>query len=147
MLGGVFFQAILLQDDFFDNSEKNEATKVRHAHGGKGSRIAEGGRYDDLVRQFRPPGNFGSIQLDSYTGARVPCCIGVRLRQTLGTVSGHLYLSLHSGKHYCSNLGYSDLFYCNHSQEVHLDDPNCYLSSRSTWQPCSYLCLHHLWHP
>ena len=78
VLGGVFFQAILLQDDFFDNSEKKEATKVRHAYGGKGSRIAEGGRYDDLVRQFRPPGNFGSVQLDSYTGASVPFCIGVR---------------------------------------------------------------------
>jgi len=76
--GGVFFQAILLQDDFFADKEGKDATKGKHAYGGKGSRIAEGGRYDDLVRQFRPPGNFGSVQLDSYTAASVPFCMGVR---------------------------------------------------------------------
>ena len=76
--GGVFFQAILLQDDFFADKEGKDATKGKHAYGGKGSRIAEGGRYDNLVRQFRPPGNFGSVQLDSYTAASVPFCMGVR---------------------------------------------------------------------
>jgi len=78
MSGGVFFQAILLQDNFFEGKEKPEATKGKHVYGGKGSRIAEGGRYDDLVRQFRPPGNFGSVQLEEYTGASVPFCMGVR---------------------------------------------------------------------
>jgi hypothetical protein len=34
-----------------------------------GFRIAEGGRYDDLVRQFRPPGNFG----------RLPYCAGLTI--------------------------------------------------------------------
>ncbi|KAK1734261.1 eukaryotic translation initiation factor 2-alpha kinase [Skeletonema marinoi] len=78
MSGGVFFQAILLQDDFFDGKDKKEVPKGKQAYGGKGSRIAEGGRYDDLVRQFRPPGNFGSVELDSYTGASVPFSMGVR---------------------------------------------------------------------
>ena len=78
MSGGVFFQAILLQDDFFEGKEKHEATNGKHAYGGKGSRIAEGGRYDELVRQFRPPGNFGSVQLEQYTAASVPFCMGVR---------------------------------------------------------------------
>ena len=78
MSGGVFFQAILLQDDFFEGKEKHEATSGKHAYGGKGSRIAEGGRYDELVRQFRPPGNFGSVQLEQYTAASVPFCMGVR---------------------------------------------------------------------
>ncbi len=78
MSGGVFFQAILLQDDFFEQKEKRDPTKGRHSYGGKGSRIAEGGRYDDLVRRFRPPGNFGSAIVDSYTGAKVPFCVGVR---------------------------------------------------------------------
>lgn len=76
--GGVFFQAILLQDDFFEEKEKKEPAKGKHVLGGKGSRIAEGGRYDDLVRQFRPPGNFGSVQINEYTAANVPFCMGVR---------------------------------------------------------------------
>jgi histidyl-tRNA synthetase len=64
--GGVFFQAILLQDDFFEQKEKKDPAKGRHSYGGKGSRIAEGGRYDDLVRRFRPPGNFGSVSRSKY---------------------------------------------------------------------------------
>ena len=45
--GRLYFQAILLQDDFFQNGEKTTNKK----YGGKGTRLAEGGRYDDLVRQ------------------------------------------------------------------------------------------------
>lgn len=70
--GSTFFQAILLPDEFFGDNEDNHT-------GGKGIRIAEGGRYDDLVRQFRPPGNFGSIQVNDYTAVKVPYCIGLTL--------------------------------------------------------------------
>lgn len=47
--GRMFFQAILLQDDFFQGDR--EANTTNGMYGGKGIRIAEGGRYDDLVRQ------------------------------------------------------------------------------------------------
>jgi len=55
--GRLYFQAILLQSDFFhdDKSTSNPILTER------GIRIAEGGRYDDLVRYFRPPGNFGTL--------------------------------------------------------------------------------------
>ena len=35
-------------------------------------KVAEGGRYDDLVRHFRPPGNFGSSEFDRSTAAPIP---------------------------------------------------------------------------
>ena len=46
--GSLYFQAVLLHNDFFRGDGENNvyATVDR-----KGTRIAEGGRYDDLVRQ------------------------------------------------------------------------------------------------
>jgi len=40
-------------------------------------RLAEGGRYDDLVRHFRPPSNFGSIQVSNYSAVKIPFCSGL----------------------------------------------------------------------
>lgn len=46
--GRLYFQAVLLHNDFFrTNGENNLYTTFD----GMGTRIAEGGRYDDLVRQ------------------------------------------------------------------------------------------------
>mmetsp|Transcript_32678 Transcript_32678/g.49250 ORF Transcript_32678/g.49250 Transcript_32678/m.49250 type:complete len:460 (-) Transcript_32678:268-1647(-) len=45
---------------------------------GKGVKFAEGGRYDDLVRRFRPPGNFATSQVNQYASAPIPICTGVR---------------------------------------------------------------------
>jgi len=70
--GGMFFQAILLRDDFFQGGGETNANRIH----GVGTRIAEGGRYDDLVRHFRPPGNFGSVQVNEYTSASIPFCSG-----------------------------------------------------------------------
>lgn len=70
--GSTFFQAVLLRNNFGD-SETAKTTTL----GSKGIRVAEGGRYDDLVRQFRPPGNFGSIQVNDYTSATFPYCTGL----------------------------------------------------------------------
>ena len=67
--GGTFFQAILLQDAFFEDGNDKA--------NGKGIRIAEGGRYDDLVRHFRPPSNFGSIQVRNYSAVKIPFCSGL----------------------------------------------------------------------
>ena len=67
--GGTFFQAILLQDTFFEDGDDKA--------NGKGIRIAEGGRYDDLVRHFRPPSNFGSIQVSNYSAVKIPFCSGL----------------------------------------------------------------------
>eukprot|EP00578_Thalassiosira_sp_NH16_P006270 CAMPEP_0181120618 /NCGR_PEP_ID=MMETSP1071-20121207/24259_1 /TAXON_ID=35127 /ORGANISM="Thalassiosira sp., Strain NH16" /LENGTH=1767 /DNA_ID=CAMNT_0023205299 /DNA_START=89 /DNA_END=5389 /DNA_ORIENTATION=+ len=84
--GGLYFQAILLQDDFFQKGERTPNRK----YGGLGTRIAEGGRYDDLVRQFRPPGNFGSVQANDYTAAKIPYCSGVLF--FLGKMIERIYL-------------------------------------------------------
>jgi histidyl-tRNA synthetase len=73
--GHLYFQAIMLTED--PDSVLSNDTIL--SGDGKGIKIAEGGRYDDLVRRFRPPGNFGSSQLDEYTSAPIPVCTGVRL--------------------------------------------------------------------
>lgn len=56
--GRLYFQVILLQSDFFQNDDKSTSNPILTE---RGIRIAEGGRYDDLVRYFRPPGNFGTL--------------------------------------------------------------------------------------
>jgi len=73
--GRIFYQAILLQDDFSQGDGETNTNRI--IFGGKSTRIAEGGRYDDLTRQFRPPGNFGSVKVNDYTAVKVPNCIGV----------------------------------------------------------------------
>ncbi len=72
--GHFFFQAIMLPDEL-DLLEINDALLAAKD---KGVKIAEGGRYDDLVRRFRPPGNFATSQVDQYTSASIPFCTGVR---------------------------------------------------------------------
>lgn len=73
--GHLYFQAIMLTEDP-DSVPSNDTVLTGD---GKGIKFAEGGRYDDLVRRYRPPGNFGSSQLDEYTSAPIPACTGVRL--------------------------------------------------------------------
>ena len=72
--GHLYFQAIMLTEDP-DSVISNDTLLSGE---GKGIKIAEGGRYDDLVRRFRPPGNFGASQMDEYTSAPIPVCTGVR---------------------------------------------------------------------
>lgn len=52
--GRLYFQAVLLHDDFF----RGDGESLNQTFDGKGVRIAEGGRYDDLVRQ---------VSFDCYT--------------------------------------------------------------------------------
>jgi len=73
--GALYFQAILLRDNFAAGEGKSNNDRI--IFGGKGTRLAEGGRYDDLTRQFRPPGNFGTVKVNDYTAAKVPRCVGV----------------------------------------------------------------------
>ena len=80
MHGSIFFQAVVLPEDYFigvmdTNFEDNETLLSAQ---GVGVKVAEGGRFDDLVRKFRPPGNFGSVRFDHYTAAPIPVSIGVR---------------------------------------------------------------------
>jgi len=67
--GGTFYQVILLNNTFFEDGDDKA--------NGKGIRVAEGGRYDDLVRHFRPPSNFGSIQVSNYSTVKIPFCSGL----------------------------------------------------------------------
>jgi len=101
--GRMYFQAILLHNDFFRGDGGTTNSPFLN---GKSIRIAEGGRYDDLIRQvsvecdssycivfvcdlvntcvrgslqFRPPGNFGSVQISHYTTAKVPFATGLTI--------------------------------------------------------------------
>lgn len=76
--GGTIFQCIVLPDNFFaklDPDENNENLISPH---GRGIKVAEGGNFSELVRRYRPPGNFGSAVVNHYTSASIPVCAGVR---------------------------------------------------------------------
>jgi hypothetical protein len=76
--GRVYFQAILLQNDFF---QEDGETTTNPFLNGKSIRIAEGGRYDDLVRQVSVECDCKSqLFFDNYVTIRifdlVRACIG-----------------------------------------------------------------------
>lgn len=71
--GGSIFQAIVLPEYYFSSPCDPE-----EHHDNLGTRVAEGGHYSELVRRFRPPGNFASAAVSHYTSAPIPVCVGVR---------------------------------------------------------------------
>lgn len=76
--GGVIFQCVALPDTYFDELDPTETNESLIAPSGRGMKLAEGGEYTDLVRKFRPPGNFASSVVNQYTAASIPFCMGVR---------------------------------------------------------------------
>mmetsp|Transcript_7742 Transcript_7742/g.19117 ORF Transcript_7742/g.19117 Transcript_7742/m.19117 type:complete len:1794 (-) Transcript_7742:268-5649(-) len=81
--GQLLFQCIAIPSNYFDFSRQTEEEQdvtndTIVSSSGKGIKIAEGGRYDELVRKARPPGNFGSALFNTYTTAPIPKCVGVR---------------------------------------------------------------------
>ena len=81
--GQLLFQCIAIPSNYFDSScQTDEEQSVTNdtivSSSGKGIKVAEGGRYDELVRKARPPGNFGSALFNTYTTAPIPKCVGVR---------------------------------------------------------------------
>lgn len=73
--GGLLFQAIAIPSNFFDQNRDRTTDEMDKI----GMKIAEGGRYDDMCRKFRPPGNFGDAVLDAYTQSTIPKCCGVKV--------------------------------------------------------------------
>lgn len=71
--GGSIFQAIILPENYFSSP-----CDAEEHHDNLGTRVAEGGHYSELVRRFRPPGNFASAVVSHYTSAPIPVCVGVR---------------------------------------------------------------------
>lgn len=93
--GQLLFQCIAIPSNFFDSPHSEEDSMYTTndtllASSGKGIKVAEGGRYDDLVRKSRPPGNFGSALFNTYTAAPIPKCVGVRF--AIGRLIELLYL-------------------------------------------------------
>jgi hypothetical protein len=77
--GQLYFQALLLADDCEESPEKfYNNDDLLSSNPKLAVKIAEGGHYEEIVRKFRPPGNFGSMQFENYTSARIPMCIGIR---------------------------------------------------------------------
>ncbi|VEU40406.1 unnamed protein product [Pseudo-nitzschia multistriata] len=93
--GQLLFQCIAIPSNYF-NSLRSTEDVVRTTNdsllssSGKGIKVAEGGRYDELVRKSRPPGNFGSALFNTYTAAPIPKCVGVRF--AIGKLITLLYL-------------------------------------------------------
>ena len=79
------FQALLIPPSILYSSSRST-----EGHSEVGVKVAEGGRYDDLVRKYRPPGNFGSALLSFYTNASIPICVGVRF--SVGRLVESLYI-------------------------------------------------------
>lgn len=76
--GGIIYQCIALPDSFFDTKVEDETNDILLSQTGRGTKIAEGGEYSELVRRYRPPGNFATALVNYYTTAPVPMCCGVR---------------------------------------------------------------------
>ena len=72
--GHIYFQAIMLPE----GPQYIVSNDTLLSDEGNGIKIAEGGRFDELVRRFRPPGNFASSDVSKYTSAPIPVCTGVR---------------------------------------------------------------------
>jgi len=72
--GGLYFQAFFttISDDSLEATANNLGQRKR------AKLFAEGGRFDDLVRKYRPPGNFGSSISNLYTTAPIPIAAGIR---------------------------------------------------------------------
>lgn len=84
--GGLYFQAVAIPSNYFDR----DRGKVPKEMDDVGLKIAEGGRYDDLCRKFRPPGNFGDAVFDAYTQSTIPKCCGLKV--SIGRLVELLYL-------------------------------------------------------
>lgn len=84
--GQILFQCIAIPSNYFENCHSVEdelfiTNDTLLSSSGKGVKISEGGRYDDLVRKSRPPG--------PYTSS-IPKCIGVRF--AIGKLVELMYL-------------------------------------------------------
>jgi hypothetical protein len=73
--GQVFYQCIAIPGNYFEqgrpDDEERETNETLLEFSGRGLKVAEGGRYDELVRKYRPPGNFGSALFNYYTTAPI----------------------------------------------------------------------------
>jgi len=78
--GLLYFQVIMLTEKGEQELDKNITNDEILTRIPKlAIKVAEGGRYEDLVRKFRPPGNLALAQVDQYTSAPIPMCVGVRI--------------------------------------------------------------------
>jgi len=67
--GGLIFQCIVLPNNFFVHLNSAEHNEVLTSSSGKGIKVAEGGDYSQLVRKYRPPGNFATTFINYYSTA------------------------------------------------------------------------------
>lgn len=92
--GGLIFQCIVLPDNGFDSLDIDEDNDTIISASGRGIKVAEGGNYSDLVRKYRPPGNFTTAFVNYYTAAPIPVCVGVRF--AIGKLVELLYVDANS---------------------------------------------------
>jgi len=76
--GGIIYQCIVLPDTFFETRKSEEDNDLLISATGRGMKVAEGGDFSELVRKYRPPGNFATGLVNYYTTAPIPMCAGVR---------------------------------------------------------------------
>ncbi len=123
--GGSIFQAIILPENYFSSPCDPE-----EHHDNLGTRVAEGGYYSDLVRRFRPPGNFASATVSHYTSAPIPVCVGVRF--FVGKFVELIYID-------ATMLGRQDGNQSgNESRNIDTDSQNIDLLRRSLGHPLNF---------
>jgi translation initiation factor 2-alpha kinase 4 len=123
--GGSIFQAIILPENYFSSPRDPE-----EHHDNLGTRVAEGGHYSDLVRRFRPPGNFASATVSHYTSAPIPVCVGVRF--FVGKFVELIYIDAAMlGRHDGNQSG-------NENRNIDAESQNIDLLRRSLGHPLSF---------
>lgn len=105
--GGVIFQCIALPEAYFDRLDPDENNEMLISAAGRGVKVAEGGNFSELVRKFRPPGNFATAFVNYYTAAPIPVCVGVRF--SIGKLVELLYLDAASSNRRSSTDTWNEL--------------------------------------
>ena len=75
--GGFLFNCVFLEKSVFLANNSGATDELVGGENG-GIKFAEGGRFDELVRRHRPPGNFGATLASEYSTAKIPICCGLR---------------------------------------------------------------------
>ncbi|KAG7354267.1 serine/threonine protein kinase [Nitzschia inconspicua] len=84
--GGLIFQATAIPSNFSDQNRD----RMTNENENFGIKVVEGGRYDEMCRKFRPPGNFGDAVFDMYTQSTIPKCCGLKV--SIGRLVELIYL-------------------------------------------------------
>lgn len=129
--GGLLFQCIALPETYFDHLDPAESNDTLVLASGRGTKVAEGGNFSELVRKHRPPGSFGASFINYYATAPIPACTGVRF--SIGKLVELIYGDATSNVQRLAGDGWNELM-----QKSTIDKPGLEVLRESLGHPLQY---------